>query len=112
MSNKKVIVPGKASVLLVPGVEGLLGDAMRVIEIELTRYHHRLNKGDSLTAEQARTLQGYIRSLVELSKEARERAANQADDLSKMSDEQLLELVQSMLAAKTNAKTPQNSGMA
>jgi hypothetical protein len=107
--NKRVIVPGRASVILAPGVENLLGDALRVIELEITRFHHRLQRGQSLTGEDARILQGYIRSLVELSKEKREREKDEAEDLANMSNEDLVALCQKLIAAKEQPNEPKQT---
>ncbi len=125
---KRSILPIKPNgiVLSVPVVEGILGDALRVVEIEITRLHHKLRENRPLTSEEARILQGHIRCLVELSKESRERGKREADDLAGMDDNQLadlmltilltklsppqvLELVQKLLATKADpvAQTPQ-----
>ncbi len=98
---KRTIIPHKkVNVLLTPGVEGLLGNALRLIELQLVAFAHKVDKGQSLNSDEARILQGYIRSLVELSKESREREKNDTEDLSKMTDEQLLALVEQLIAAR------------
>ena len=101
------IIPEKApavkrldtgSVLLVPSVENLIADALSVIEVEIVRFRAKSKQGRALELKEARVLQGYIKSLVELSKEARERA--KGEDLSNLSDEELVNLVQAIIDKK------------
>ena len=100
--NKRIIIPDKpkqvksSNIILVPSVENLLTDALSVIGNEVARLKQKSDRSTgALTAPEARVLQGYIRSLVELSKEAREREAG--EDLSELSDTEILEtLLQNM----------------
>jgi hypothetical protein len=74
----------------------MLDDALSVVNSEIIRFKYKVqtnpteNKG--LTPNEARMLQGYIKSLVDLSKEARERADEM--DLANMTDEELIDMVE------------------
>lgn len=82
-------------VLAVPSVQGLLDDALGVVGSEIIRLKWKtVKEANGLNTNEARMLQGYIRSLVELSKEAREREEDM--DLANMSDEELIELVENL----------------
>lgn len=98
--RKLMIKP--SNVLVVPEATTLIADALRIIQNQLTQIASQSNKaisqGKTLGLAEARVLQGYIKALVELSKEERERA--KSDDLSKLSDEELAELVQVLLNKK------------
>lgn len=85
-----------SSVVLLPSVENMLSDALSVIGNELARLRSKSERTvGSLTPPEAKVLQGYVRSLVELSKESRER--EKEDDLSEISDHEILEaLLQDM----------------
>lgn len=92
-------------VLAVPSVQSLLDDALGVVGSEIVRLKFKTMKaaGDKsappgLNATEARMLQGYIRSLVELSKEAREREDEM--DLANMTDDELIELVDNLRQKK------------
>jgi hypothetical protein len=77
--------------LVWPSVDGMMSDALKVIEVEITKFKTIVLQGRSLDSKQAKTLQGYIKSLVELSKEDRERLKDL--DLSQLSTEELLALL-------------------
>jgi hypothetical protein len=98
--RKLIIKP--SNVLVVPEANTLIADALRIIQNQLTQIAAQSNKaisqGKTLGLAEARVLQGYIKALVELSKEERERS--KSDDLSKLSDEELAELVQVLLNKK------------
>lgn len=91
-----------SNVLVVPEANTLIADALRIIQNQLTQIASQSNKaisqGKTLGLAEARVLQGYIKALVELSKEERERS--KSDDLSKLSDEELAQLVQVLLNKK------------
>lgn len=94
-TKRRIIVsPSRAlshqgSTLIVPAdVNTLLEDALSVIATEIVKFKAKANKGQSLELSEARVLQGYIKALVELSKEARER--QDEADLVNMSDEELM----------------------
>lgn len=87
-----------SELVVLPGVEHLLLDALSIIETELVRFKYTVNTGKSLNTAEAKTLQGYIRSLVDLSREGRERAKQ--EDPSKLSNEELVALMQQLVAPK------------
>lgn len=99
--RRLVIKPN--NVLVVPEAETLIGDALRIIQNQLTQIAAKSNKaiaaGNTLGLAEARVLQGYIKALVELSKESRERS--KADDFSNLSDEELAQLAQTLLQKKS-----------
>lgn len=78
----------KASIL--PNVQDLLNDALEIVQMEITKIRTKVRRGQSLDSRETKMLQGYIKSLVELSKEDRERMRDL--DLSDLSDEELLAL--------------------
>lgn len=90
--------PAGRHVTLSNDVNGLLDDALSVIAMEIIKYKAKTNKGQSLDLSEARVLQGYIKSLVELSKESRER--DDASDYANMSDSELFELVEKIKKAR------------
>jgi hypothetical protein len=96
-NKRRIILPARAerpkdiSVVLEPVVPTLLQDALSVLASEIVRFKAKTNKGESLKVDEARVLQGYIRSLVELSKEQRER--EDTSDWANLSDAELLALV-------------------
>lgn len=99
------LIAKPSQVLDVPEAETLIADALRIIQNQITQIATQSNRlivqGKTLGLAEARVLQGYIKSLVELSKEARERAKD--DNLANMSDEELLELAQLLIAKKIKA---------
>lgn len=86
--------------LVFPSVDAMVADALQVIQLEITKYKTKVAQGRSLDSREAKTLQGYIKSLVELSREDRERIKEQ--DLSALSTEELLALL--------GSKVPQIEG--
>lgn len=88
-------------IMVVPEADKLIDDAMRIIQNELVKFAKMSKETKTLSLAEARVLQGYVKSLTELSKESRERA--KADDPSQMSDEQLVEAMQTLL--KKSPKT-------
>ncbi len=102
----KRIIPYRAvsKVVTLPAVAGILGDALRIIEIEITRLHSHIHNGARLPVEDARLLQGYTRSLVELSKEAREQSAKDSENLANLNNDELADLMISLLLV---ASTPE-----
>lgn len=88
MSNVK---SKEQSTILYPSIDAMAADALAVVQIEITRFKSKVHQGRSLDSREAKTLQGYIKSLVDLSREDRERAS--AEDLSKLTTEELLALL-------------------
>jgi hypothetical protein len=108
-NKRRIIMPVRAerpkdvTVVLEPIVPTLLQDALSVLATEITRFKHKTSQNKPLDVNEARVLQGYIRSLVELAKEQREREDNM--DLSNMNDQELLALVD-QLRAKREGGSP------
>ena len=103
MSDKKRIVlpPNKNKISLeqssiIPATELLLHDAKAIIGAELARYRAMVLRGVTLDSKQARIVQGYLESLVKIQKEEREQARD--EDLSQLSNEELLKLAASVLS--------------
>lgn len=71
----------RGNVLVMAPVDGMLEQALSILQTELIRFQQKtkhLNK--QLTLAEARVLTGYIKALVELSKEGRERDKQQKFD--------------------------------
>lgn len=99
---KRIIVSPKprhleisAEAMVIPALDGLLNDSLTIIGNELARYRAKSARGASLELKEARAVQGYMKTLVELSRESREQSRH--EDLSSMSNQELLELAQKEL---------------
>lgn len=75
--------------------DSVISTALQTVAMEVTKLHIKVSRGTSLDQKEARILQGYIKSMVELSREQRER--DRADDLSKLSTEELAKIAEKML---------------
>ncbi len=73
----------------------IISTAMQTVAMEVTKLNVKVTRGISLDQKEARILQGYIKSMVELSRELRER--DRADDLSKLSTAELAAIAEKML---------------
>ena len=89
---RRLVSADQAQVVNGPDVERLISDAYSIIELELVKFKTTVKSGRSLDAEQGRLLNGYIRSLTELSKEQRDR--DKGTDLSNLSLEEIIALLQ------------------
>jgi len=96
-SQPRAVVPRKSTIMQ-PNVDDLIDDATNIIAMEVAKFSSKVNKGQSLSLPESRILQGYIKSLVELSKESRERFNDK--DLAKMSDEELAQMLETLLKKK------------
>jgi len=76
--------------------ETVINDALQTMAIEVTRYRSKVARGIPLEVNEARVLQGYIKAMCELQKERRELA--RADQLHKLSDEELMVLAKKVLS--------------
>lgn len=88
-----------------PNVHDLLNDALEIVQIEIIKIRTKVRSGRSLDSRETKVLQGYIKSLVELSKEDRERMRDM--DLSDFTDDELRALAApaaKMLASRTTKK--------
>lgn len=91
---KRIILSDKpqvnrANITALANVDALLDDALGILEGELIALKVKSRNGERLKLAESRVLIGYVKSLVELSKEQRERDAQQ--NFGDMTDEQLLE---------------------
>lgn len=79
----------------------ILEDAISIISQQVDQFRIKSARGDKLAQDEAYLLNSYIKSLVGLSKEERERekAEKELHDLSNLSDQELLELAQQKLTS-------------
>ena len=106
---KRIILPPKKRQVtlehssIIPATELLLHDAKAIIGAELAYYRSKAVRGVTLDPKEARIVQGYLESLVKIQKEEREIAETQ--DLSTLSDTELLHLAKRVLEANNNKDT-------
>ena len=105
---KRIILPPKKRRVsletssIIPATELLLHDAKAIIGAELAHYRSKAVRGVTLDPNEARIVQGYLESLVKIQREEREMA--EAQDLSTLSDTELLHLAKRVLESN-NKKT-------
>jgi hypothetical protein len=105
---KRIILPPKKRTVtldnssIIPATELLLHDAKAIIGAELAHYRSKAVRGVTLDPKEARIVQGYLESLVKIQREEREVAGTQ--DLSTLSDVELLHLAKRVLETN-NRKT-------
>jgi len=105
---KRIILPPKKRTVtlesssIIPATEMLLHDAKAIIGAELAHYRSKAVRGVTLDPKEARIVQGYLESLVKIQREEREIAETQ--DLSTLSDVELLRLAKRVLESN-NIKT-------
>ena len=98
---KRIILPPKKrsvtleSSSIIPATELLLHDAKAIIGAELAHYRSKAVRGVTLDPKEARIVQGYLESLVKIQREEREIAETQ--DLSALSDTELMHLAKRVL---------------
>ena len=106
---KRIILPPKKRKVsletssIIPATELLLHDAKAIIGAELAHYRSKAVRGVTLDPKEARIVQGYLESLVKIQREEREIAETQ--DLSTLSDTELLHLAKRVLEANNNKET-------
>ena len=88
-------------VTVLPSLSALLDDAKSIIGAELAQYRHKVKRGVTLDLKEARAVQGYMETLVKLSKEERENT--RSEDLSSLSNEELLQLATELTRKKLPA---------
>lgn len=107
MSNKPVRRLIDASkVVVMPSIEHLIADATGIIQMELVKFKTKVKQGKSLDATEGRLLNGYVKSLCDLLKEQRER--DKDTDLSKLTTDELVELLKTSGAKDKAAEDIQN----
>jgi hypothetical protein len=77
--------------VVMPPVEGLIADALQIISAELRKFNSKVSRGASLSPEEGRLLNGYIKGLTDMSKEQRER--DKDANLGDLSTEELINLL-------------------
>lgn len=93
---KRIIVqPATAQLVRLdakPELATLLEDTLAIFQTEILKYKRRSNENVSgtLSPTDARTLQGYAKTLVDMAKEVRAREKDDEGDLEGMSQEELL----------------------
>ena len=106
--KRRVVLPPKKRTVslehssIIPATELLLHDAKAIIGAELAHYRSKAVRGVTLDPKEARIVQGYLESLVKIQREEREMASSQ--DLSTLSDVELLHLAKRVLEANHNNK--------
>lgn len=104
--KKQNMIPygGSASgaLILPPNTETMLNDALKIMSNEISKMSAKSNRGASLDNNEHRVLQGYVKSLVEINKELRE--MSKKDDLSALTNEELVELLKALLPESEAAK--------
>jgi len=99
--TKRIILPPKKKTVtletssIIPATELLLHDAKAIIGAELAHYRSKAVRGVTLDPKEARIVQGYLESLVKIQREEREIAETQ--DLSALSDSELMHLAKRVL---------------
>lgn len=89
-------------VTIIPSKEALMAEALSIIGNDLAKYNAKTKRGITLDMKEARIVQGYIDSLTKLSKEDRESA--RAEDLSNLSNEELLQLATQLHAPHNDSE--------
>ena len=98
---KRILFPPKKKTVtletssVIPATELLLHDAKAIIGAELAHYRSKAVRGVTLDPKEARIVQGYLESLVKIQREEREIAETQ--DLSALSDVELMHLAKRVL---------------
>lgn len=76
-------------------VNTILSDALQTAAIEIAKYRTKVGRGNHLDGSEARIVQGWIKCMLEVSKEHREAA--RSADLGKLSDEEMILLAKKVL---------------
>ena len=98
---RRIILPSKKKKVtletssIIPATELLLHDAKAIIGAELAHYRSKAVRGVTLDPKEARIVQGYLESLVKIQREERE--ISEAQDLSALSDSELMHLAKRVL---------------
>ena len=109
---KRILLPPKKRTVtldnssIIPATELLLHDAKAIIGAELAHYRAKAVRGVTLDPKEARIVQGYLESLVKIQREEREIADTQ--DLSTLSDVELLHLAKRVLEVNNKETTSIN----
>jgi len=113
-SPKRIILPPKKRPIsletssVIPATELLLHDAKAIIGAELAHYRSKAVRGVTLDPKEARIVQGYLESLVKIQREERE--MSEAQDLSSLSDSELMHLAKRVLENNNNTISKNEKG--
>jgi hypothetical protein len=109
---RKILLPPKKKKVtletssIIPATELLLHDAKAIIGAELAHYRSKAVRGVTLDPKEARIVQGYLESLVKIQREERE--ISEAQDLSALSDSELMRLAKRVLDNNNNKTIDKN----
>ena len=109
---KRILLPPKKKKVsletssIIPATELLLHDAKAIIGAELAHYRSKAVRGVTLDPKEARIVQGYLESLVKIQREERE--ISEAQDLSALSDSELMRLAKRVLDNNNNKTIDKN----
>ena len=109
---RRIILPPKKKKVtletssIIPATELLLHDAKAIIGAELAHYRSKAVRGVTLDPKEARIVQGYLESLVKIQREERE--ISEAQDLSALSDSELMRLAKRVLDNNNNKTIDKN----
>ena len=109
---RRIILPSKKKKVtletssIIPATELLLHDAKAIIGAELAHYRSKAVRGVTLDPKEARIVQGYLESLVKIQREERE--ISEAQDLSALSDSELMRLAKRVLDNNNNKTINKN----
>ena len=94
---KRIIIPVKNEPITsyTQSTDMLIEDSKMIIAAELARYRHKAVRGIALDLKEARVVTSYIAELTKLAREERE--ASRQQDLSNLTDEELLQLAGQVL---------------
>ena len=99
---KRRIVPSSVKVSKAPQLNTLINDALSIIGSQLSQYRVKADKGLTLDLKEARAIQGYMDSLVKMSKEARE--AQKPEHLEHLTDEELMLIAQETMGISVDTE--------
>ena len=111
---KRIVLPPKKRPIsletssVIPATELLLHDAKAIIGAELAHYRSKAVRGVTLDPKEARIVQGYLESLVKIQREERE--MSEAQDLSSLSDSELMHLAKRVLENNNNTISKNEKG--
>jgi len=98
-TKKRIMIPGRPSSKIIEvynNTDVLVNDARQIIASQLSMYRTKCSKQLTLDLKEARVVQGYLEVLIKLQREEREAA--RSDDLSNLSNDELLLLAQKVLS--------------
>ena len=108
MPKQKDNLVSKDEVTVVPTLNSLMNDALAIIGAELAQYRSKTKRGVTLDLKEARVIANYMDTLTRASKESREQA--RAEDLSDLSNEELLQLATTIAEKNKIPKLESDSG--